>query len=79
MADHDYIFRLRIRGEDVETIKLEDAELWEEIERDRDSQDTDEQAVARWLGDFLQDAENGLNVALPIGWYAKVEEVRSDG
>ena len=74
MPDHEYIFRLRIHGEDVETIKLEDAELWEEIERDRDAQDTDAQAVARWLGDFLQDAENALNVALPIGWYAKIEE-----
>lgn len=73
MADHDYIFTLRIRGEDVETIKSEDAELWEEIERDRSSQDSDLGAVMRWLGDMLQDAENTLNVALPIGWYAKVE------
>lgn len=79
MADHDYIFRLRIRGEDVETIKAEDSELWEEIERDRESHDDDAAAVTRWLGDFLQDAENTLNVALPIGWYAKIEEGDSNG
>jgi hypothetical protein len=74
MADTARNYTLRVMGDSVADIREDDPELWEEIERERDSQDSDEQAVARWLGGLLQETEDKLDALLPIGWYAKIEE-----
>ena len=73
MADVARIRKLRIMGDTASAIREEDPELWDEIDRDRDSQDDDEQAVDRWLGGLLQETEDKLNALLPAEWYVKIE------
>lgn len=74
MADIARIKILRVMGDSAATIREDDEELWAEIERDRDSQDSDEQAVERWLGGLLQETEDALNALLPNGFYCKIED-----
>ena len=74
MADKARNYTLRVMGDTPKTIQTDDPELWAEIERDRDAQDDDEGAVARWLGGLLQETEDALNSLLPAGFYCKIED-----
>lgn len=74
MADQPYLYSVRIMGETPKHIREDDPELWDEIERDREPQDTDTEAVQRWLGGLLDEMEDQLNSLLPLAWYCKVIE-----
>lgn len=69
-----YLHTLRIMGDSPADLRDLDEEVWAEIERDRDPQDSDGEAVLRWLGGLLSEVEDTLNSLLPLGWYAKIED-----
>lgn len=73
MSSTRYLHTLRIMGDSPAQIREDDPELWEEIERDRSEQDSDDAAVLRWLGGLLSETEDALNSLLPMGWYVKIE------
>jgi hypothetical protein len=72
------LYTLRVEGQSVADIREDDEELWAEIERDREPQDDEEQAVKRWLGGLLSETEDKLSSLLPAGWYARIEERTND-
>lgn len=71
---HRHSYSLRVMGPAPADLKVDDGELWAEIERDREPHDDDLAAVQRWLGDLLEETADKLNALLPEGWYAKIEE-----